>query len=206
MAALSCHPPPPAYDAKIKLRDFLPTQYTNWNDAFQHSPGGAFGRAVRAVWLPPRGDNREVVVKMLPGRNALFSPPGTGTTLDAFKSETGVLQKCRLMTAWTSDEVALGATPAAHVVGFNHLCFTYGSGFEDDARAVLPDAPAAPLYLIAMEPLKGGSLWQCLHLDPMASVYVGLPLLPEKALLAAVDILAGLSALHWLGHAHADPK
>ena len=101
---------------------------------------------------------------------------------------------------------------ASPCVGLRHLCIWYCSGIEPNACDLLPrllpdkerdlpdrpTPPNTPLYLIAMEPLCGGTLWS--RLKPAS------PLSTDAQLLAAADLMAGLMALHSLGFAHSDLK
>lgn len=103
-----------------------------------------------------------------------------------------------------------GPTLVSPLIGLRHLCTMYFAGYERDARAFLPSLPAdmshsarptpeqTPLYLVALEWLGGGTLWD--RLKPAAV----LP--PLEQLLAAADMMAALMALHHLGFAHADLK
>ena len=86
----------------------------------------------------------------------------------------------------------------------------YFAGCERDARDFLPSLPAdmfhsarptpekTPLYLVALEWLGGGTLWD--RLKPAAV------LSPHEQLLAAADMMAALMALHHLNYVHADLK
>jgi len=76
-------------------------------------------------------------------------------------------------------------------------CHRWPSG-RRSRRRERPTPPGTPLFLVAMEPLTGGRLWDRLQPDQ--------PLPPELQLLAACDLMAGLMALHSLGFAHSDLK
>jgi serine/threonine protein kinase len=155
-----------------------------------------------------------LILKLLLGaRDPDRARPGE-TTRVAFDSEVDILQKVRAVALRWAGDVSDSGDPAPHVVGLGHLSFTYCTGWEGNASVELPShaVRGAPLFLIAMEPLEGGSLWARMSLNPAprdcsaAPVFVGRPLAPEQALRAAADLMAGLSALHKLGYAHADLK
>jgi serine/threonine protein kinase len=157
-------------------------------------------------WLPPVGDGRRVALKLMLGE----TPDGRGTSHEAFSREADILYRLRYLTSLWANDVADGEAlfPAAHAVGaLNNLSFTYCTGWVENAQTVIPSAPAVPLFLIAMEPLEGGTLWDRLGVDPEGrGVVVGSPLPPDEALLVAADLMAALAALHKLGCAHADIK
>jgi serine/threonine protein kinase len=214
MAARAGPPPIPEFSIRAKLGQFVPNDFSSWDDAFDGSPGGCFGRAVKVVWWPPQGGNVKAILKLMPGaKNAARARQGESTR-DAFESEVDILQKVRAVaTRWAIEAVGHDG-PAPHTIGLGHLSFTYCTGWEEDASVELPShaVRGAPLFLIAMEPLEGGSLWARMRINPNppdsgpAPVFVGQPLPPEQALRAAADLMAGLSALHKLGYAHADLK
>jgi len=73
------------------------------------------------------------------------------------------------------------------------------SGCEEKAsQQIDPGTPGKDVFLIALEPLPGGSLKERLQKCKL--------LAPDAVLLAAADLMAGLAALHKLGYAHADLK
>ena len=130
------------------------------------------------------------------------TPDGGGgeTTRDGFDYEVDVLQQVRVRCDAT--RAARAATDApAHIAGLALLTFTFCTGWEENAAAILPllAPPGAPLFFIAMEPLAGLALW-----DRLRSA--GGPLPRDVASRAAADLLAALTALHALGFAHSDLK
>jgi serine/threonine protein kinase len=154
------------------------------------------------------------ILKLIPGAQDPARAHLGESTREAFESEVDILQKVRAVAArWASEAVGHG-DPAPHAIGLGHLSFAYCTGWEEDASVELPShaVRGVPLFLIAMEPLEGGSLWSRMHINPNppdsgpAPVFVGRPLPPEQALRAATDLMAGLSALHKLGYAHEDLK
>jgi serine/threonine protein kinase len=203
----------PEFSIRAKIAQFNTSKGGTWDETFEKSPGGRFGRAVRATWRPPQGGLVQVILKVLLGaRNAASARPDE-TTRDGFDSEVDILQKVRAIAAHWASEVGRSGAPAPHFIGLRHLSFTYCTGWEEDASIVLRThaLPGSPLFFIAMEPLDGGSLWERQHLNPIprpgsAAVWTGRPLPPEEALRAAADLMAGLAALHKLGYAHADLK
>ena len=114
--------------------------------------------------------------------------------------------------------VNLGRRPTLEspVIGLKHLCFAYALGRENNpafAGAVptsgsvgLGVSPSThinqSLYLLALEPLTGGTLWQRAIRNEETPTLMG----QHEQLLAATDLMAGLMALHNLGFAHSDLK
>jgi serine/threonine protein kinase len=201
-----------AFSNRVTIPDFRPVdrQFANVNEAYATAHGGAFGRTILVEWLPPSGDGRQVMLKVLLGPQKGRACQTGQTTLDDFFREETVLKEAR-NPDWASRVDAVGVV-APCAAGVGHLCFTYCSGAEEDARVNLsscvPLGAPCPVFMVAMEPLMGGTLWGRLGLAPSDAVpvYVGIQLDPLAALWAAADLMAGLSALHELGYAHADLK
>jgi serine/threonine protein kinase len=217
MTAAAPHHAPffiPAFNNCSKLSDFDPQQgHPNFDEAYARAVGGDYGRIMRASWKPPAGDGRDVIIKVMlgvpRGHVAVLNDERTKTA--SFFHEESILKDARNPT-WAGDINTATGLITPHAAGVGHLCFTYCTGVEEDGHKHLPSTvplvPGAPtpIYLIAMEPLLGGTLWSRLGLDPLAGVLVGVPLPRSEALWAATDLMAGLAALHKLGYAHADLK
>jgi hypothetical protein len=207
------HGPLPDFNNNSKFSDFTPLGHPNFDTAFRSSDGGAFGRAIRANWQYPAGGDREVILKVMlgPPRGHVPVPGDERTRTANFSHEESVLFRARYPT-WAHETDPDTGLITPHAAGVGYLCFTYCTGVEADGYqhlpSTIPHVPGAPtpVYLIAMEPLTGGTLWARMGLNPEGRVLVGTPLDPLAALWAAADLMAGLSALHKLGYAHADLK
>ena len=189
----------PALSIRAKIAHFRVCGFPSWDAAYRLSPGGSFGKVVQAEWIPRAGCSPiSVVLKLMIGQTA--DGGGGETSRDSFDNEVDVLQQVRFRYDATRAVRAVGEAPA-HIAGLARLTFTYCTGWEEDAASFLPtQAPrGAPLFLIAMEPLVGGTLWDRLRV-------VGGPLAAGDAVRAAADLLSALAALHGLGFAHADLK
>ena len=148
----------PVFSIRAKIAQFQPRGFGSWEDAFRGSPGGSYGRAVPAVWTPRAGLSLDVILKLMIGK----TPVGGGgeTTRDGFDNEVDVLQQVRVR--FDATRAARAATDApAHIAGLALLTFTFCTGWEENAAAILSSQapPGAPLFFIAMEPLAGGTLW-----------------------------------------------
>ena len=174
--------------------------------SFQASPGGSYGRVTPARWVKggaPRG-GVPLVVKMLVGENP--EADAGFTRRDDFNFESEVLLTVRMAIDSFRDNAR---STSASQIGLQRLCYTYGTGTVEDARTVLPrlpkdgdiperpTPPGTPLFLIAMEPLRG-TLWNRQR-GPS-------PFSQAEVLRVSVDLMAGLAALHSLGFAHGDLK
>ena len=190
--------PVPAFSIRAKIAQFQPRGFGSWEAAFRGSPGGSYGRAVPAAWTPRTGLSLDIILKLMIGQ----TPDGGGgeTTRDRFDREVKVMQQVRVRFDATRAARAAVDAPA-HIAGLALLTFTFCTGWEENAAAILPSQapPGAPLFFIAMEPLAGGTLWDRLRA-------AGGPLPRDVASRAAADLLAALTALHALGFAHADLK
>ena len=170
---------------------------------------------------PPPPPPVRVALKAILGQ----SPGGDGgnTTYNAFVNETAILAVVRKAVDYLRVPSAASVLadargrPIAAKAGLRLLCYTYCTGTEaEGARFVptlqpvpleglgeRPTPPGTPLYLIAMEPLVGGTLVERQRGDSPLSKTGDTP---GSVLCAMADMFAALAALHSLGFAHSDIK
>lgn len=230
-AGAGASPNPPF--ALLSLRDLTLVDGTLRDAFSRASNKGVYGRVVFADWQPPapptgkRGGSAtppplvRVALKVLVGE----APGGQGgnTSHFAFLNESAILSSVRkavdglkvpLPSAALSDAEG---RPIAAKAGLRLLCYTFCTGTEPEGRDYLPrlqaeDAvgladrptpPGTPLFLIAMEPLMGGTLRArqegATPLSKSSNALGGV-------LCAVADMFAALAALHHLGYAHSDIK
>jgi serine/threonine protein kinase len=198
-------PRAPYFSLRARLKHFRPFSGDTWEAACAVAPAGAFGRLMKAIWLPPHGDGRQVYLKIMSESHSISAGESI-TTRDMFLQEADVHLKARLVEQlWPLRSNVVGI-PSAQAIGLRHLSFAYCVGIDDE---MVPSH-----FLIAMEPLEGGTLWDRLQLKPPRSphdkknvpVYVSKPLPPLDALLFATDLMAAVAALNALGYSHSDLK
>jgi serine/threonine protein kinase len=179
------------FSLSLRPEDFVIEGGLTFSEAFMRAPGGHYGKVFFARWesggAPPGG--LRVALKVQIGE----SPDGYGgvVSLQEFMAETQVLLNVRQ---------AMGERAPC-----SNLCLAYGTGVIENAAALLPTLPACyglperptppgtQLFLIAMEPLTGGTL-------RTAKLTAG------DIVRCAIDLCSAMDALHGLGYAHADCK